>query len=263
VIRRGLTVLLFLLTWGIGAQPVLVIRISGIEGRPNYGRDLLAQALKAAGYFPRFELVGEYPSPRREAMLADGRLSVSLLGQTPERDAKFLAVRVGVTDNLMGKRLLFITKGSQKDYDKVKTLDDLRRLGKVAGVGSSWADGPIWAANRLPSQGIEGNWKVLYSLVASGKRGVDYLPRSVMEIAAESGRHPELDVEQNLMLVYPADHILYVSPQAAELKGPLEKALVLARDSGLIKRLVVQKFPEVFSPSLGLDRRIVIPLALP
>lgn len=260
---RGLVAVLFLAGWGAWAEPSLTIRISGTEGKPNYGRELLDQALRAAGYPARFELAGEFPALRREAMLADGRLSVSLMGETPARDAQFLSVKVGVTDNLMGKRLLFIPKGAQKFYDSVKTLDDFRRLGKVGGVGTSWADRAIWAANGLPTRAIEGNWKVLFSLVASGTRGVDYLTRGANEMAVERGRHPDLEVEKHLVLVYPADHILYISPMCPELKAPLEKALTQARDSGLIKRLVRESFPGTFDPALGLDRRTVIPLALP
>ncbi|USX17158.1 hypothetical protein NHH88_15715 [Oxalobacteraceae bacterium OTU3CAMAD1] len=45
---------------------------------------------------------------------------------------------------------------------------------------------------------------------AAGNRRVDYLPRGVTEVLAEARSHPELAVEQHLLLAYQADFRFYL-----------------------------------------------------
>ena len=247
----------------LAADPIVALKISGIEGKPNGFRELLAQALANQGYRVQFELSGEFPVQRREFLLENGDLTVAMMGRTEDRDAKFLSVNVGLTDNLVGKRLLYIPKGTQRDYDGVKTLDDFRRLGKVAGMGTGWADVAIWKANGLPVVGQAGDWKVLYPLIASGNRGIDYTTRGANEMLGEWTGHRELDIEKNLVLVYQHDQILYLTPKRPELQPILDQALKAARDSGLIRKLATQANRGINDPPINLNRRLEIALKLP
>ena len=253
-----------LVSWGtVAAQGLVTLKISGGHGAPSYVQEVLGQALKEAGFTPRFELQGEFPVMRREALLASGELTVAVMGETDERNSRFLPIHVGLTGGLQGKRILFIPQGAQKLYDGVKSLEDFRRLRKVAGMGSPWADVAIWRANHLPVVAVDGNWKVLFRQVASGRRGVDYLPRGVNEILAEWPNHRELVMETHLVLVYRQDQILYLSPRHPELLSVLRKALEKARDSGLIQRLAAHFYRSVEGPPINLGRRVQIRLTLP
>ncbi|MEX0606326.1 MAG: hypothetical protein WD623_17115 [Marinobacter sp.] len=226
----------------------------------DYLSDLLTQVLETEGYDVEIVKVSDIPTTRLERMLEEGELSAMMLGETPSRSRRFLSVRVAMTDNLMNRRILFIPEGQQHVYDKVKTLEDFRSLGLRAGMGTSWLDYQIWLANDLPVLGIPGEWRRLYDMVAIGNRGVDYLPRGALEMANEWRQHPNLDMEQNLVLVYNADHVLYVSPEHVELYRILNRLMQKASHSGLIRILVEKHYAAVFEPPVNLEKRRVIPL---
>lgn len=241
------------------ADPAYHLKL-GANNDFEYLSELLTTVLSKAGYDITITAIDDVPTTRLERMLQDGHISAMMLGKTPQRSRRFLSVDVNMTDNLMNHRILFIPRGQQSAYDPVQSLADLRQLGKVAGMGSAWRDYLIWRNNDLPVEGIGGNWRSLYRMLASGDRGVDYLPRGAHEMAEEWREHPELDVEQNLVLVYPKDHVLYVSPRKGELHRALRKLLPEAEESGLISRLVRKHFPEVFQPPVNLQERRVIRL---
>jgi len=260
---------LFLIVGGLGlatmatAQSTISLKLTGVEGKNAYQQTILAQALEADGYKVTITLVGEISGSKIEAMLSNGEISATILGETDARSAKFLPVKVPMTNNLVGQRVLFIPKGTEKDYAGVKTLADFRKLGKVAGMGKTWADVGIWNKNDLKVKGIDGDWKVLYKMVEAGNRGVDYLPRGAHEMIGELPQHPELSLESRLVLVYQKDQILYVSPKEPQLVSILEKALKKARASGLIKKTVTQFYKAAFEPPIDIDSRTVIDLTLP
>lgn len=226
----------------------------------DYLSDVLTQVLEADGYEVEIVKVSGVPTSRMEWMLKEGDITAMMLGETPPRSERFLPVRVAMTDNLMNQRILFIPKGQQHRYNQVETLDDFRALDLMAGMGRSWRDYRIWLANDLPVFGVPADWRRLYDMVAIGNRGIDYLPRGAQEMANEWRQHPNLDVEQNLVLVYDKDHVLYVSPEEVELHRTLSKLMPEASRSGLIGTLIEKHYPEVFEPPVNLLKRRVIPL---
>lgn len=263
--RTTLFMLPLLLLWGtLHAQETVMLRMIGDENVPNYNITIIKRALEADGLKVRVEYLGsKLPTTRLEAMIQSGDATCAILGETPDRNSRMVPIRIGMTDGLMGKRILFIPKGSQPAYDKVRTLEDFRATGKTAGMGAAWADVGIWEKNGLKVIGQSGDWKVLYKMVEAGNRKVDYLPRGAAEILMEMKEHRYLDVEARLLFVYDKDSIVYVSPKDPAFKARLETALVKARDSGLIKQTVAEFYKEVFEPPLDIDKRTVIKLALP
>jgi hypothetical protein len=239
------------------------LKLGGTLESFHYISKVLTRALEASGYCVQIENVGEIPTTRLEAMMAEGRVSAFIMGETENRNERFLAVRVGMTDNIMGQRIIFIQKGTQDEYENVQTLDQFRSLGKVVGMGKFWGDVAIWKANDLPVSTVNGDWKKLYRMVASGLRGVDYLSRGAQEIAHEWRKYPDLEVEKNLVFVYPKDHILYVSPKDPELRDLLEVVLSKAEDSGLIQAIARDNFQEIYQPPVNFGDRKVIQLTLP
>lgn len=240
----------------------IVLKLGGTPPAFSYITSLLSRALALRDCLVKVEDIGNIPTTRLELMLQHGEVSAFILGRTARRDELFLPIDVGMTDGLVNQRILFIPRGSQALYDQVETLDDFRRLGKVAGLGAAWADADVWAANDLPALTIGGDWKRLYQMVASQNRGMDYLPRGAQEMALEWPDHPDLQVERNLVLVYDQDHIMYVSPTEPELHALLQEVLVEARDSGLIAELAADYFADVFKPPVSLDQRRAIHLPL-
>lgn len=226
----------------------------------DYLSELLTHVLEADGYEVDIVKVSDVSPARLEWFLEQGMISVMMMGETGPRSDRFLPVRVPMTDNLMNQRILFIPKGQQHRYDHVKSLDDFRALGVVGGMGSSWLDYQIWLANKLPVVGMAGEWRRLYNMVAVGNRGIDYLPRGAQEMAREWREHPNLDVEQHLVLVYDKDHVLYVSPREIELYQTLSRLMPEASRGGLIRTLAGKHYRAVFEPPINLAERRVIPL---
>lgn len=253
--------------WAADASQPADAEISlSLAGRPDafhYIRDLLTRSLEREGYVVQISNAGDIPTTRLERMLEQGTVSAFILGRTVARDRRFLLVDVGMTDSLVNQRVLFIPRGAQADYDGIASLDDFRRLGKVAGLGEAWADRDIWAANALPFRTLGGDWMRLYEMVASQSRSIDYLPRGAQEIAREWQVHRELAVEQNLVLVYGEDHVLYVSPEAPELHAVLSEVMPRALASGLIAETAAEHFQAVFAPPVNLQARRVIHLSSP
>jgi len=244
------------------ASTVVQLALGGTPESVAYSRLLLEQTLASDGHSLVVHERGNLPMTRLELMLQRGDISVLILGPTSERDRRFLPVRVDMTDNLVNQRILFIPKGSQALYDPVRSLEDFRRLQRVAGVGAAWADRTIWEANDLLVEAVDGDWKRLYRMVASPTRPIDYLPRGAHEMAREWMQHSELEVERNLVFRYAQDHILYVSPAYPELHRLLQELLPKAQRSGLIRRLAREHYRQVFEPPVSLQQRRVIRLEM-
>ena len=242
------------------AREPVQLTLGGTPASFTYLSTLLTRSLNHQGYDVEITNLGNMPTTRLEVLMEQGAIDTLILGQTPTRNDRFLNVPVGMTDNLVNHRILFIRPGSQQDYTQVSTLEDFIALDKVAGMGQAWGDKLIWETNQLPVQGIPGDWKRLYQMVASGLRGVDYLPRGAHEIVLEWPQQPELAVEENLVFVYDRDHILYVTPTKPELHTLLDSVMKAAYQDGVIRDVANELFGEVYEPPVNLHQRRVITL---
>lgn len=231
------------------------------DGTHAYYHELISGSMKEAGQEVKVRVKKAMPQRRILMLLADGELTLHWMVQTDDRDKKYLPVRVGLTNGLIGHRVLFIPKGSQSVYDAVETLDDFRNLGKIGGFGKNWFDVKVWRHNRLRYFEQDGEWRTLYKKLPLG-RDVDYFSRGANEIVVESYLHPDLDVEKNLVLVYDRDFRFYLKPGADKIRDMIENAVQKARESGLMDKLIRKHFKEVFE-KLNLDNRKRILLDLP
>ncbi|WP_277374766.1 hypothetical protein [Pseudomonas sp. AA-38] len=257
---------LCLLGWLAGpvqAAAGVQLTLGGTPESLAYTRLVLEQTLASGGHAVEVRELTDLPMTRLELMLQRGDISALILGPTAERNRRFLPVWVDITDNLVNQRILFIPKGSQALYDPVHSLEDFRRLQRVAGMGTAWADRAIWESNGLPVVSIDGDWKRLYRMVASPARRIDYLPRGAHEMALEWKQHADLEVERNLVFTYAQDHILYVSPARPELHRLLQALLPQAQRTGLISRLAREYYHQAFEPPVSLQQRRVIRLGMP
>ena len=233
------TLLLALISGQAQADKALTLVLGDLNDAP-YLSDLLTRVLEQEGFHVTVEYVSHLPNNRLERM----------------------PVEIGMTDNLIGQRILVIPRGHQYRYDGIQNLQDIRDRQLTAGMGPNWLDYQIWKHNGLPVTTLPGDWKRLFRMVAAGGRGIDYLPRGANEIAV-AWPSAGLEAEQNLALVYQKDHILYVSPQQPELYQILSRVLPEAEASGLIHQLVQQHYAEVYQPPVSLGNRRIIDLDLP
>ena len=233
-----------------------------------YHHDLRKQALEAAGHEVILTRLSEDHSQKRLVAMLDmdsPEITLLWLVQTKERDQAYVPVNVGVTDGLIGHRILFIPKGTQPRYDGVRSLADFRKLGLTGGFGKGWFDVEVWNANGLKVFEKDGSWDPeLYLMTAQGDRGVDYLSRGANEIITESPRHPELDIEKHLVLVYDRDFHYYLTKSNARLQPVIESALKKAKESGLLTRLLRKHFSDVYDKNrINLEGRRFLRLVTP
>jgi hypothetical protein len=224
--------------------------------------DLIEKSLTAAGVSYTLEFEKDLPQLRAVEMLDQGQLSLMWLVASAERDTKYTRVNVGLTNGLIGKRILLIPSGQSAVYENVQNLEDFRNLGKVGAFGKGWFDVKVWEANGLPYQEIDGEWRVIYDMLAKGDRGLDYFSRGFTEIVGESTEHPNLEIEKHLVLIYNRDFYFYLSSSAAQYKDILEAALLKAQTDGLIDELVQKYWADSFT-KLNMDARIQIELETP
>lgn len=258
--------LLLLLSTLIGSVKADSLQLT-LPVRENYPymEELVIKSLQAQGHQVHIHPIKNIPTQRVMKMLASGQLSLYWRGYSPELDAQFTPVKIGLTQGLKGHRVLFIPKGHQHHYDSVQSLADFQALGKTAGFGKNWTDTIIWRHNKLRAKEIDGNWApALYRMTAKANRGIDYFSRGIIEMALEQKNHPQLDVEQKLMLVYDQDFIFYLSNDYRHLQPLLYNALKAAQDSGLMQKLLRKHFLAVYDPEgLNFEGRKKLYLQMP
>lgn len=229
-------------------------------GRHIFYATLLEEALRAAGHSPRIEVVPDVNPQRCWLLLQSGGLDVYWGLQSAERDKRYTPVAHGLTNGLIGQRVMLIPEADMERYAKVTTLAEFRATGARAVFAPGWFDAKVWAANALPFEEIAGSRANIIELLRSHR--LDYFPRGANEVLEEARFQPRLAIEPHLLLVYARDFRFYLSASAARHRAVIEDALQRAERSGLKKRLIEQ----FFGPSLvglNLERRTRIELQLP
>ncbi|MDA0116587.1 hypothetical protein [Vibrio sp. T11.5] len=243
-------------------QEVVLILPSQMDGGHTYYHELLYQSLSDSGYSVTIRVPQEHiPQKRSIKMVASNQLSLTWLLATEDRNNEYVPVKVPLTDGMIGKRILLIPPQLQSEFNKINNLNDLQRSGLVAGLGIQWFDVDVWNVNQLPVYLQDGEWRDLYSKL-SLKGKVNYFPRGMTEILAESSQNTHLAIEQRLILTYEKDFYFYLSEQAAHYQPIIEKALLQAKQSGLMDRLL-KKYWQVTYEQIQPDQRVVINLRLP
>lgn len=231
------------------------------DERAAYFIRLLEQSLQLIGQPYTVRYLKDLPPRRMWAMLGRGDINLfyGMITEEKERNRRIVPVRVGLTNGLIGQRVLLIRPEDAGVFAKVRSVSDLKRTGLVAGFGEGWADVKIWRGAGLPVYEHVAPWPTIFAMAAAGNRHVDYLPRGVIEVLEEARTHPEMVVEQRLLFEYPADFGFYLSAAAGRYQPILERALQEAEATGLKERLLREAFGDDIK-ALGLTRRLRLPL---
>jgi len=232
------------------------------DGRATYFIRLLEESLKLIHQPYRLHYVKNVPARRMWWMLNKGDINLFYGMQTKEKDSNEQIVRVrnALTNGLIGQRVFLIRRDDTDVFARVQSIGDLKHTGMIAGFGAGWGDAKVWRETSLPLYEHTAPWSTIYAMVAAGNRHVDYLPRGVIEVLEEARLHPELAVEQHLLVDYRADFGFYLAASAARYRPVIERALREAEASGLKARLIDESFGADLK-ALGLDRRIRLRLA--
>ncbi|EJE8669598.1 hypothetical protein M5204_002669 [Vibrio vulnificus] len=248
----------------VAAQPktLTLVLPTQLDGSHLFYHELLRQSLDSIGVKLTIKTPFEHiPQKRLVKMVENNQLSLMWLLQTKERDAQYPYVNAPVTNGLIGQRVLLIPKGAQPQYDSINSLDELRQSGLTAGLGYAWYDVDVWLQNDLPFYEQDGEWRMLYHKLST-QGSINYFPRGVNEVMAESRLNPQLEIEQHLLLIYQRDFRFYLSEGAKQHKALLERALIKAEKSGLLQRLIDQYWATEIT-QLQLNKRKVLKLVTP
>lgn len=259
-------ILVFILVCFLSFGKTLEIKIAkspaGIE---NYIKLLLTKSLADLGYqcnvtFSNDEMGFE----RGFGALVANEINVYWSGNKDQVKGDIYYVNVPITNNLLGTRIIFIPKGDAALYENIYTLEDLKKSGKVGGFGRGWADVDIWKKNGIPYFEKEnGNWAAIFTMMAKKTRGIDYFSRGVIEIIPEKISIIEknslaLEIEPNLIFKYDGDFLIYLNKKNSELNKVIEAALIHARDSGLITKVVEEYWKKDFEALNIKNRRVIM-----
>lgn len=256
--------LLLVVTWLLGIAPsqaeqTRITAPTTQNGTHAYFHELLIAAFAATGREVVIEEVKDPARLRMKKMLASGELTIMWMTQSPQNDSDFVRIDFPLTDGLSGQRVLMIRPQDQERFDRINSLDDLRRSGLVAGLGPEGVDFALWQANGLPAITPATDPGRLYDMLRAGNRGVDYIPHSVNGIMADTPIHRGLVPEQHLLLHFNREGRFYLSPIAADLRPTLEAGLKIVRSNGTLARLVEKHMGHI-RRALNLDRRLVLSL---
>jgi hypothetical protein len=245
-----------------GVAP-LELRVAMVsDGHANYFIRLLEESLKLIHQPYRIHYVKDIPARRMWWMLGRGEINLFYGMQSKEKNSseQLVLVRNALTNGLVGRRVLLVRRSDIDAFAQVRSVEDLKRTGLIAGFGAGWGDVKVWKTAGLPLYEHAAPWNTIYAMVNAGNRHVDYLPRSVIEVSEEARLHPELVVEQHLLLDYRGDFAFYLTASAASYRPIIERALKEAEASGLKARLIEEAFGADIK-ALDLNRRLRLPLS--
>jgi ABC-type amino acid transport substrate-binding protein len=168
--------------------------------------------------------------------LAEGRvINLLWVSMSASDEARLRPIRIPLYRGLIGYRVLLIRKDRQPDFDRINSLEDLKRM--TGGQGFGWVDAGILRDAGLSIE--TSTYDSLFEMTEAGR--IDYFPRGVVEawteLKARGAAYPDLTVEKHLLLAYRSDFVFYTSKKEERLARTIEAGLRAAYRDGSFKRL--------------------------
>lgn len=210
------------------AKPIRVVDSN--DGLPSYAKGLLKLALsKLPEKYELDESTKNNTEGRVIQMIDENLLDVCFFATTNEFEERMRPIRIPMLKGLLGYRVLMIKKGDQSKFDGIRSIEDLKRVS--LGSGRAWADTDVLVANNLKVVKVL-KYDGMFFMLDGGR--FDAFPRGAHEPWAEIAKRPtlELDVEKNLLLVYPNPYYFFVNKNNIELARNIEKGLRIAMEDG-------------------------------
>ncbi len=180
---------------------------------------------------------GEMSSERSVQEVRKGK-SINLIWMVTnaKREQDLLPVRMSLLRELNNYRIFLIRKEDQPRFDKISTIDELRKLN--AGLGSQWPDVDIMRNNDFAVTNTL-SYSSLFLMLAAKR--FDYFPRGLYEVFNEEQSHRDmgLAIEKNLMLYYDAPFYFFVSRDNPALADRIERGLKKAQADGSFDQLLL------------------------
>jgi ABC-type amino acid transport substrate-binding protein len=228
----ALSVLFIILTTTMAAAQTKVVYPafeSGADSRYNDLVEILKTALeKTVTEYGPYTLQPSKSRMNEARSLAEllnpaGMVNVAWCGTSVQKEKDYRALRIPLRKGILGYRVALISRSRQADIDRIRNLDDLRKLSVGQGIG--WGDVAIYEANRIKVH--TAGYESLFKMVAANR--IDVFPRGINEVFPEYiSRHdaiPNLAVEKNLLIYYPWPYYFFFNKSNKSLAKRVETGI--------------------------------------
>lgn len=199
---------------------------------------------------------------RKAALVQKGEIDVMYAGTTRALESALKPIRFPITRGLIGRRVLIINKQHQGRYDDVKGIEDLTSYSGILGFG--WADKEVLEGVGLHQ--VEGVYHEIFDSLNAGSGY--YFSRGVLEAFSElldkQETHPNLVVEDKLLLTYKSAVLFFINPNNTELEDMLNTGFKKGYEDGSYQAFLYNHplIKDVFGKA-KLDERLVINIPNP
>jgi len=231
------------------------------DNRYDYHWRVFEAALVAtkAKYGPyEFRTAGTMNEKREMTYIMSGeKINVMVTDPNHERDKNLRTVKISVDKGLVGYRIFLIHKDMQPVFNRVKTIDDLRKLS--IGQGSLWSDVTILE---------KANFKVVKGSVYEGLFGMlvekrfDAFSRGVNEAPAEladrKDKFPDMVIENSILLYYPMPNYFFFArtPEGEKLAKRAEEGLMMLVENGTLNKMFYAEYGKLISDTNLKKRKV-------
>ncbi|BFM15471.1 transporter substrate-binding domain-containing protein [Maricurvus nonylphenolicus] len=237
-----------LLSWSVIAAPPVTVPVIypqpefSDDDRQHYPIELLELALTYSGknyLLQPSELISSQLRALKKLESGKG-VDVVWTMTSAKREERIRPIRIPIDKGLFGWRVPLIREADTGRFEGIHNRESVQAL--LAGQGHDWPDVGILRHNDFRVV-TSGSYLGLFKMLASGR--IDYFPRSIVEIWIEKEHHPDkhLQVDSNLLLIYPTAFYFFVHKDNQ----------VLARDIevGLEKLIANGEFNKLFDRHYG------------
>ncbi len=241
----ALSVLFIILTATLATAQTKVVYPafeSGADSRYNDLVEILKTALeKTVAEYGPYTLQPSKSRMNEARSLAElrnptGMVNVAWCGTSVQKEKDYGVVRIPLRKGILGYRVALIARNRLADIDKIRNLDDLRKVSVGQGIG--WGDVAIYEANGIKVH--TAGYESLFKMVAANRIGL--FPRGINEVFPEfAARHdaiPNLAVEKNLLIYYPWPYYFFFNKSS--------KALAKRVETGIRKMMKDGSFDALF-----------------
>jgi ABC-type amino acid transport substrate-binding protein len=256
-----------LLLWSgvVESAPLLRVTYPATESQTDTRFDDLKEILKTAldktvdtdGPYTltassRYVTEARYLSEIRDG---SGEANVVWSSTSEQKERELLPVRFELRKGLLGFRVALIDQRRQKDFDRVATFADVKKL--TIGQGIGWGDVAVYEAAGIKV--TTAPYESLFRMVANDR--FDLFPRGVGEAFREHAAHrnevPELSVERGLLLYYPWPYYFFCNHKDTALAARIERGLKRMRSDGSFDRIFWKYNRAAIEQARMSERRVI------
>jgi hypothetical protein len=175
------------------------------------------------------------------AIARGDEIQIAIQSPNIEWEKRALTIFIPTDKGMTGCKIFLIRKDSQKIFDKVKTLADLKKI--PLGVNAGWTTTIAMQAEGFNL--VKGtSYKDLFPMLMNGR--FDGIVRGVNEFQGEYESHkeefPDLAIEQHVSLCFPNPQYIFITPKRPDLLRRFETGMMKIVDNGDLDALLA---PEI------------------